>query len=39
LTEVGTEKQKPRKPADDKAARRAAIKGAVEKYKAGHRAR
>jgi hypothetical protein len=37
LTEVGTEKQKPRKPADDKAGRRAAIKKAVERYRAGQR--
>jgi hypothetical protein len=38
LTEVGTEKPKPKKPADDPITRRAAIRTALEKYKAGHRA-
>src|SRR5262245_38927574 len=43
LTEIGTEKQKPRVRASTqtstKLARRASIKKAVEKYRAGHRVR
>jgi hypothetical protein len=37
LTEVGTEKLKPKTYTDDKHGRRNAIKTAVEKYKAGQR--
>jgi len=39
LTEVGNERPKPKTYLDDKQGRQRAIKDAVEKYKAGHRAR
>jgi hypothetical protein len=38
LTEVGTERPKPRKRYEDKAGRREALKTSLEKYRAGHRA-
>lgn len=39
LTEVGTEKPKPRKRTDDKKGRREAVQKAIARYKAGERPR